>query len=96
MTGLPIELVNYNQTGAAIFQNAVNMRYQVLCWYREDEPVTYVRSEVNSDFADYTSVVIEVDKFPTLPDDHPLVVAKGRSFKMPVTFKTEDLVIDAE
>ena len=96
MTGLPIELVDFNQTGSALFQNAVNMRYMPLCWYRDDEPVAYVRSEVNSDFPEYTSVFIEVDKYPNLPDDHRLVVSKGRSFVMPVTFKTEDLNLQLE
>lgn len=93
MTGLPIELIDFSQTGAALFQAAVNMRYTALCWYREDEPVAYVRSETNTDFPEFTSVFIEVDKYPGLVDEHPLVLAKGRSFVMPLTFKTDDLDI---
>lgn len=91
MAGLPIEMIDFNQSGSDIFKNAVNIRYNVLNWHRADDSVVYERSEINSDFPGYTSVFIRVDKYPGLANDHPLVVSKGRDFVMPLVFANDAL-----
>ena len=75
-----LELRDFTQTGLQIFVASTNFRYQIMNLHRTDDSVSFVRKFPLPRDSSKEVVLLSVDKYPSLDDEHPFVLRKKSKF----------------